>query len=538
MSKIKEFLKGIVSNYKNSFKQYTATNIIILLTTLFFVFALENLPTITDELLIVIVICAVNFFTCETYFKKMSQRGIAYIVSIGVAIGLEKLMYTENLSAVRFGIGYIIIVFLIGLIQVIRNSEVDVGEYVVKTFKNLFGVGIIYSILNIGLTLILFIFIALILNDTNNFNLIGRLQIALLGLWMLPASLVAITDVKNEVSKFIKAIILYIMLPLTILATAIIYMYMAKIIIIREIPANSIYRILAGLFIVAFPVWTAIHAFREEAKIIEKFCKILPISFIPFVLLQIYSIYARIDGNGLTPSRYIGIMFIVFEIIAIFLSLYKERKYLIHTITAVSVIIAISTMLPIVNVQSASNISQSNRLKKAWRTGQSFDELSDENKEIAKSAYDYLKRQNDSDKYIPNYVSEDEMDKSTKDNRNYYNDYVQYKNVEYSKSYGKEEPIIPIRGYRYLQAIAASEYNQKLENFRNIKFIGSVTINLEEYISKVIEENNEKGYVETNNVIKIDENRDFYITNLRMRYTDQKPTKISYFTIKGYVLQK
>ena len=125
----------------------------------------------------------------------MSQRGIAYIVSIGVAIGLEKLMYTENLSAVRFGIGYIIIVFLIGLIQVIRNSEVDVGEYVVKTFKKLFGVGIIDSILNIGLTLILFIFIALILNDTNNFNLIGRLKIALLGLWMLPASLVSITDV-------------------------------------------------------------------------------------------------------------------------------------------------------------------------------------------------------------------------------------------------------------------------------------------------------------------------------------------------------
>ena len=52
MSKIKEFLKGIVSNYKNSFKQYTATNIIILLTTLFFVFALENLPTITDKLLL------------------------------------------------------------------------------------------------------------------------------------------------------------------------------------------------------------------------------------------------------------------------------------------------------------------------------------------------------------------------------------------------------------------------------------------------------------------------------------------------------
>lgn len=70
MSKIKEFLKGIVSNYKNSFKQYTATNIIILLTTLFLVFALENLPTITDKLLIVIVICAVNFLLVKHILRK------------------------------------------------------------------------------------------------------------------------------------------------------------------------------------------------------------------------------------------------------------------------------------------------------------------------------------------------------------------------------------------------------------------------------------------------------------------------------------
>ncbi len=56
---------------------------------------------------------------------------------------------------------------------------------------------------------------------------------------MLPASLVAITEIKQDFSKFIKAIILYIMLPLTLLATAIIYIYMAKIFIIREVPANS-----------------------------------------------------------------------------------------------------------------------------------------------------------------------------------------------------------------------------------------------------------------------------------------------------------
>ena len=40
-------------------------------------YQMELVQTITDKLLTVIVICAVNFFTCETYFKKMSQRGIA-----------------------------------------------------------------------------------------------------------------------------------------------------------------------------------------------------------------------------------------------------------------------------------------------------------------------------------------------------------------------------------------------------------------------------------------------------------------------------
>ncbi len=52
MSKIKNFFKGIATNYKNSFKQYTATNIVIILTTLFFMFGYDKLTgTITNKTL-------------------------------------------------------------------------------------------------------------------------------------------------------------------------------------------------------------------------------------------------------------------------------------------------------------------------------------------------------------------------------------------------------------------------------------------------------------------------------------------------------
>ncbi len=96
------------------------------------------------------------------------------------------------------------------------------------------------------------------------------------------------------------------------------------------------------------------------------------------------------EGRLLVP---LGIAFIVFEAIAIFLSLYKERKYLIHTITTAIALIAISTILPVVNMESASNISQANRLKRAWRENQSFSELSEDNKKTAWSAYIYLSDQ-------------------------------------------------------------------------------------------------------------------------------------------------
>ena len=521
MSKIKSFFTKMATNYKSSFKKYTATNILIILMTLFFVIKYNDLPRITSEILLIATVSGVGFFTCETYLKKVWQRVISYIVCIGIAVIFESGIIPENEMVCT---GYVLSVFLIGLIKAIKNTEVDIGEYIIKVLKNLFNVGIIYIILNIGLTLILLIFMILILNNENNWDLMARLQIALLGFLVLPASLVAITEINNDISKFIKTIILYIMLPLTIIATAIIYIYMAKIFIIREIPSNAIYRILAGLFTVAFPIWVSIYTFKEQSKSIEKMCKILPIAFAPFILLQIYSIYTRIAENGLTPSRYIGVVFIIFEIIAIFLSLYKERKYLIHTITTAVILIVISTILPVVNMQSASYISQSNRLKKAWKANQTFNQLSDENKNIAKSAYKYLIRENNSIKYIPSYIDDEAIENYNKSDNYSYTNYLHYEYIDYPKTYGySENEIIPIEEYKKIQPVRVTEADKQLNTITNISLTNSITVDLREYISKIVEEDkisdkNVQEYIKLNHKIKVDENTDFYITKFNLNY--------------------
>ncbi len=131
MSKVKNFFKGIVTNYKNSFKQYTATNIVIILTTLFLVFAYDGLlGTIINKTLTIAILSAINFFACETYLKKLWKRGISYVVGLGIAIGFEQLVYSaRNSEAIaRIVMGYAIIVFLIGLMQAIKNTKADIGE--------------------------------------------------------------------------------------------------------------------------------------------------------------------------------------------------------------------------------------------------------------------------------------------------------------------------------------------------------------------------------------------------------------------------
>ena len=511
MSKIKDFFQSVVINYKNSFKQYTATNIVIIVTTLFLVFAYNSLAgTIINKTLTIAIISAINFFACETYLKKSWQRGASYVASIVIAVLFEKLIFSNtSIGITRICIGYLIIVFLVGLMQAIKNTKADVGEYSVKVLKNLLNV--------------------------------GRLQIALFGLLVLPASLVAITEIKQDFSKFIKAIILYIMLPLTLLATAIIYIYMAKIFIIREVPANSIFRIITGLFIVAFPVWVMIDAFKKESKIVEKICKILPIAFIPFVLLQTYSICARIDGNGLTPSRYIGIAFIVFEAVAIFLSLYKERKYLIHTITTAIVLIAISTILPVANMESASNISQANRLKRAWRENQSFSELSEDNKKTAWSAYIYLSNQKNAKKYIPNYIDEEQINEYMTSKKDGYESDLYSTSVKYPEMYiiGEEE-FIPVGEYKYIKKTYSSTYDKSINGMKDFELTNSIKVDFKEFVNNIIKaretsEKNANDYIEANKIIKIDDNADFYITDLDLTYKNEQ---IRFFSVDGYILKK
>ncbi len=555
MEKVKDFLNRLTSNYKKYIKQYMATNIVIIIATLVFTFANFNAwSKFLTSFAIIAVIAAINFFVAESYFKKKSARIYSYIIGFAIAGIFERFVHYNAFGTgiYRILIGYSIVAFLIGLFKVIKNSGLELSKYCTRAFKNLFGTGVIYGILVVGFILIMTIAISL-LTSGKDYEPVMRAQIAIFGLFLVPATLLSITNTEGESSKFIEAVISFVLLPLTALATIIIYIYMLKILALRQIPQNSIYRIIAGLFVVAFPVWVMTYEYKQKNKFVEVFSKIMPIAFIPLIGLQVYSIGARIGENGITPVRYMGVMFIIFEIIAIVLSIVNKRKYLTNAVLVAAGLMAISTILPVVNMEEISNYNQASRLKNAWREGESFTSLSSEEKATASSAYRYLLRQENSEKYLPKYLDKEELTEKLIEHYSPYGDEDEtydekrttYKRVNYQYP---DDGVITVEGYNCIKKFQVYEYDINEENLESVSLYDTFNINLKDYVIGLIEANKNgdesaKEYIVSHRVHRVDDSRDIYITDVNLSYEvdlegnyDSKEG-IS-IVIKGYFLIK
>ena len=530
MEKVKDFFNRLTSNYKTYVKQYMATNIVIIIATLVFTFANFNAwSKFLTSFAIIAVIAAINFFVAESYFKKKSARIYSYIIGFAIAGIFERFVHYNafGTSIYRILIGYSIVAFLIGLFKVIKNSGLELSKYCTRAFKNLFGTGVIYGILVVGFILIMTIAISL-LTSGKDYEPVMRAQIAIFGLFLVPATLLSITNTEGESSKFIEAVILFVLLPLTALATIIIYIYMLKILALRQIPQNSIYRIIAGLFVVAFPVWVMTYEYKQKNKFVEVFSKIMPIAFIPLIGLQVYSIGARIGENGITPVRYMGVMFIIFEIIAIVLSIVNKRKYLTNTVLVAAGLMAISTILPVVNMEKISNYNQASRLKNAWRKGESFTSQTSEEKATASSAYRYLLGQENSEKYLPKYLDKEELTEKLIEHYSPYGDEDEtydekrttYKRVNYQYP---DDGVITVEGYNCIKKFKVYEYDVNEKQLENISIDDTFSINLKYYVLGLIEANKNgdesaKEYIVNHRVHKVDDSRNIYITDVNLSY--------------------
>lgn len=543
MNKFKEYLSKTFSTVINLLKKYPLTLIICICLTLFLTIFIDTdvfKSSTIEKIALFGVMWAIGVIFIETLKLKNKKFTIASyvltaIISFVFVNLLENVYGVFNEHVTRIMTGYGLISILLSMFFIIKKENITFQEYLLKIFNNAFNSSITYGILNIGMTLILVIFVELILDGSYG-ELLFRSQILLLGLFYFPAMLNSISDVKEkQLSSFIKVLVKYVLLPLVTIAMIIIYIYIAKILIQREMPSNIIFRILAGIFIAAFPIWNMVSYFKEQ-KIIYKISKILPYAYLPFIFLEIYSVGVRIIELGFTPVRYIGIAFIIFQIIVLLFTISKRKISLSYSFIVLSAIIFIACMTPL-NFNTMSKLSQKQILVSILSEERNFDDLLEMEKEKVHSSYSYLTN-NYGDNYIPKYIKEmnNEINSYSKVNLNYRNnEYISFSEYGGEIQVKQYASIIPIR-------MANSKYNNGNINLYDYDNNYAANVDIKTIIEKAIDENKKtsklaENYILQNRYVPINEIQTLYITRLDITY-NTSTNEVIHISLSGYLLKK
>lgn len=555
MKNLKEKFYNLFKILKNAIEKFPLTIIGVLLLTIINTICFDNefLSSKTlGNITLFITIFSSSTFLIETLIKEDMKKRIPYYILSGLigaiftfAINTENdiLGMTNEIflfRIVRLLICYVISMIILGIFFNYKKSGKTFGEYITHTFINIFKSSLIYGIIAIGIAIVTAIFIYLIL-DGKGYSLVVRMEILLLGMYYIPTLIYSFYHSEDEIGKFAKIVIKYVLGTLVMAAFAIIYIYILKILILRNMPSNQIFRILSALFIIGLPIWTMIQSFQEETAF-DKINKKLPLLFIPFIILQIYSIGIRIKANGITEPRYLCIMLILFEIIYTIIYL-KNKEKIGNILITFMIFTAISTIVPYANMFYISNLSQAQKLK----IYKEKSEYTEEEKNKICGAYYYLKHSVEGEKFIDKYLTKEdktainELNNDIKDSKYKSRKRIDVRNSLEYLNVEEYKKVYPISSYEYLESKEIQPIDEIFQNMElevqgneNIKFKENILPLIKQYIEH---EKNIDEYFEKNNELILNKNRKIILDNFSIQY-NKETNEVIYYNISGYLLEK
>lgn len=550
MGKLKTLFSNISNSIKETFKKFPITMVIVYITTIACAFGPEDfVETFMDNMWFYMMgVWAIGTLFSEKFFKNNYVRAIGQIVSLVIALTFRWIIndeiYSNNLILMKIIITYMSVIPLVTLYKILKDSEISVKEYAIRVLSNIGKTSTIYLLANLGILIVILVFVELIL-DGNDYDILPRTLILLLGGFYVPAMINSITDVKQDAGKFIKVLLTCILMPVALFLIGTLYLYVIKIMISGELLNKSLFFILSLTFTLAIPGVILLRNYKEN-KAVLVISNILFYSFIPLLILQIIAMNVRVGEYGLTESRYMGYLLIAFEIIFIALMIIKKSKYLDKIILVFAGFIIFGVLSPF-NIYDVPVYSQTARITNMLKTVENFDDLSEEQKNECKKALIYVKNSSNSE-YLDEKITKEEKEAI----ENYVVVYTDENGVE-RKDYDYEylsmyntNTEIDIEGFKKLyKAKDEYSYNEEVD-VNNYEVTDKdekikVTVDIEEFLRQMYEaektNTKESKFEEIRYLKTSSENVVFYVTNFSVSY-ETYSNKLQHVSVDGYLLEK
>lgn len=483
----------------NIFRKFKITNLSFVLIGILYCFTMDHNEEIFDIIASFLLPLALSSYLVDSIKLIDKKKKIGYILALFLSL---LLCITSRFDDIRESFLFMrIVIFLyttvitIGVYHNYKNSKVSFSNYLISCFSNCLENSIIFTVLTIGTLLIIGI-IHYLLFPNLEFDLYEYDMILLFTGYYIP-SIFNASDNTKDVNTFIKILVSKICFILVTIAYLIIYIYLIKIIVTLNVPKNTMFGMLAALFIIG-NIITIMSKDIETNNIFKKINNILNYLYIPLILIEIYSIGIRILQNGLTIPRYLGVMLIIFQIIY---TVFVIKKIDIAKLIYVGLIeLFIMLLVPFINAETLSIYSQMKYINKYIETKKVTRQV--------QSAYEYITGFESGRKMLKKYLSREE-EKIIED---YY--YIFDEEEEKYYYYNAEDNLkINIEGYKQMRRIQVT------------------TENLKEYsaIKKVLEgcilEGQENFFEEKNEII-YNGNTKYVIMVADLNYTDLEINRV------------
>lgn len=329
MGKLSNFIKSKKLQAENIYKNYLITLISGAIASILGMILLESersyeFNDTLGKVILGFVIFTFGEIFIETIARKLVVKLILSIINAGVSVLWVFLITTESLTENNYYVMYMLLSFglyvlLFGgitLFVVVKRSRLTMQEYYTRFLRNTIVMSIVVNVISTGVLFILYIFSTLIIK-LEVFDLFMDAEILMLGFVHLPVFLTILTDNKKETSKVFKGVAWYVLMPIQIIATLIIYAYILKIFSLSELPKNQVYAICAGVVTSGILINFLAYSYLPQGKlnIYGKLIKFYKYFLIPMIPLEIQAMNIRISNYGVTENRYLGVVFIIVQII-------------------------------------------------------------------------------------------------------------------------------------------------------------------------------------------------------------------------------
>lgn len=337
---------------------------------------------ITQKLIATLIVSSVlgisAQFTIERFEQIKKYRIAIHGGALLLAVGYFFIIWPAPEITAEIGIRSAIAVFALicaalFVPSISRKDEEGANFNLVALihFKSAFTSVLFSGVLSAGLSAIIAAIDILLFNVNDNtyaymFTIVWVLFATIYYLSLLPNF-----NLKNEEGnvklekassypKFLEILVSYIAIPLVSAYTIVLLAYFVKILVTLNWPNGQVATMVLVYSAVGLVIFVLASAL--ENKFTAFYHMVFPKILIPIVIMQMVSVFIRINAYGFTESRYYVVLFGIFSIIiAVILSIWpiKKNKY----IAIIAAILALISIIPPIDAFTISRNSQISRVE-------------------------------------------------------------------------------------------------------------------------------------------------------------------------------